>query len=162
MFAREHMYWTPEQWHKVLFTDESKFNRFGSDGKIYVRRRPGEKFSPKCTKGTVKGGGGSDMIWDAMPKFGTEPVHRVKDITDRFIFLEILEKVMLLYTRRRMGKNWIRQQDNDPKHTIRHAKDWLDQKKISIMKWPAQSPNLSPIETADFIWQSQKALSRNQ
>ena len=58
VFVREHMYWTPEQWHKVLFTDESKFNRFGSDGKTYVRRRPGEEFSPKCTKGTVKGGGG--------------------------------------------------------------------------------------------------------
>ena len=55
--------------------------------------------------------------------------------------------VMLLYTRRRMGKNWILQQDNDPKHTSRHAKDRLEWKKISIMKRPAQSPNLSPIET---------------
>ena len=76
------------------------------------------------------------------------------------VYCMVMLLVMLLYTRRRMGKNWILQQDNDPKHTSRHAKDRLDQKKISIMKWPAQSPNLGPIETADFIWESQKALSR--
>lgn len=36
-FAEEHVVWT-ENWSKVHFSDESKFNLFGSDGKHYVRR----------------------------------------------------------------------------------------------------------------------------
>ena len=30
-FATEHILWTEEQWNIVHFTDESKFNLFGSD-----------------------------------------------------------------------------------------------------------------------------------
>jgi len=55
-FAKKHLNWMPQQWSRVIFTDESKFNRFGSDGKIYVRRRKGEEFSKNCIKPTVKGG----------------------------------------------------------------------------------------------------------
>ena len=32
-FAKEHFSWTPEDWGKVLFIDESKYNRMGSGGK---------------------------------------------------------------------------------------------------------------------------------
>ncbi|KAK6011625.1 transposase, partial [Ostertagia ostertagi] len=31
-FARRHLDWTVADWSRVLFTDESKFNLFGSDG----------------------------------------------------------------------------------------------------------------------------------
>jgi transposase len=30
-FARTHEHWTDEQWSRVVFTDESKFNRLGSE-----------------------------------------------------------------------------------------------------------------------------------
>ncbi|KAL0150600.1 hypothetical protein M9458_054101 [Cirrhinus mrigala] len=40
-FAEEHVVWTEENWSKVHFSDESKFNLFGSDGKHYVRRQTG-------------------------------------------------------------------------------------------------------------------------
>lgn len=32
-FARTHLEWTPTTWHRTVFTDESKFNRLGSDGR---------------------------------------------------------------------------------------------------------------------------------
>src|SRR5690349_18420131 len=38
------------------------------------------------------------------------------------------------------------QQDNDPKHTSRKAKEVLDSKPFEVMVWPAQSPDLNPIE----------------
>ncbi len=55
----------------------------GSDGKTYVRRRPGEEFNPKCTKATVKGGGGSIMVWGSMGRRGTGAIHRVEGRMDR-------------------------------------------------------------------------------
>ena len=38
------------------------------------------------------------------------------------------------------------QQDNDPKHTSRRAQKWFEEQKIKLLDWPAQSPDLSPIE----------------
>lgn len=44
---------------KVFFCYESKFNLFGSYGKKYVRWTVNEWLLSKCTKNTVKFGGGS-------------------------------------------------------------------------------------------------------
>jgi len=38
------------------------------------------------------------------------------------------------------------QQDNDPKHTSKKAKKWMKDNNITLLDWPAQSPDLSPIE----------------
>ena len=35
-FATEHILWTEEQWNMIHFSDESKFNLFGSDDKVCV------------------------------------------------------------------------------------------------------------------------------
>jgi hypothetical protein len=38
------------------------------------------------------------------------------------------------------------QQDNDLKHTCKLVKTWLDDQDFRLIKWPAQSPDLNPIE----------------
>ena len=50
-------------WDNALWTDESKFNLFGSNGKVMVWRTPKEELDPKCTVPTVKYGGGNVKFW---------------------------------------------------------------------------------------------------
>ena len=38
-FAQYHENWTVEDWKRVLWTDETKINRIGSDGKVYVWKK---------------------------------------------------------------------------------------------------------------------------
>ena len=38
------------------------------------------------------------------------------------------------------------QQDNDPKHTCKKASKWFGDHEYQVMQWPAQSPDLNPIE----------------
>jgi len=42
-FAKIHKNWTVKDWKKVAFSDESKFNLFGSDGRQHVRRPTGTR-----------------------------------------------------------------------------------------------------------------------
>jgi DDE superfamily endonuclease len=38
------------------------------------------------------------------------------------------------------------QQDDDPKHTSKTVINWLQAQRFELMKWPAQSSDLNPIE----------------
>ena len=50
-------------WKHVLWSDESKYNLFGSDGQVMVWRTPKEEYDKKCIVPTVKHGGGSVKVW---------------------------------------------------------------------------------------------------
>ncbi|CAG8774652.1 5038_t:CDS:2, partial [Rhizophagus irregularis] len=45
-----------------------------------------------------------------------------------------------------LGDSWRLQQDNDPKHTSRVAKEFLKNNVPEVMDWPSNSPDLNPIE----------------
>lgn len=62
-WAREHQNWTTEQWKKVAWSDESRFLLHHVDGRVRVRRLPGEHMAPGCTMGRRRAGGGSVMLW---------------------------------------------------------------------------------------------------
>ncbi len=63
-----------KNWSKVHFSDESKFNLFGSDGKHFVRCQTEERLKPKGVKRLVKGVGGSVMVWWMFSAAGVGPL----------------------------------------------------------------------------------------
>ncbi|CAF1541910.1 unnamed protein product [Rotaria magnacalcarata] len=134
-------------WKEVLWSDESKFNLFGSDGKVMVWRSTKEEFSPHCTVPTVKYQGGSVMVWGCFSRAGVGNLHFIDGTMDRFMYREILEK-NLMESANKLGlsNDFIFQHDNDPKHRAVFVNDWLKKKQIQVLKWPSFSPDLNPIE----------------
>ena len=57
-FARDMLKKPIGSWKTVIWSDESKFNLFGSDGKVMVWRIPKEEYDPHYIVPTVKHGGG--------------------------------------------------------------------------------------------------------
>ena len=145
-FSKEHLNKPITFWKNILWSDESKFCRFGSDGKQYVWRPPNLEHHPKYTLKTVKHGGGNVMVWAAFSWHGVGPIHKIITKMDQHIYKNILTSIMIPFAEDNMPLMWKFMHDNDPKHTSRLVKSCLEENNITVLKWPAQSPDLNPIE----------------
>ncbi len=134
------------QWSKVLFSDESKFCiSFGNQGPR-VWRKSGEAQNPCCLKSSVKFPQ-SVMIWAAMSSAGVGPLCFLKSTVNAAIYQEILEHFMLPSADKLYGDaDFIFQQDLAPAHTAKGTKNWFNDHGVTVLDWPANSPDLNPIE----------------
>ncbi|KAG1140910.1 hypothetical protein G6F37_012903 [Rhizopus arrhizus] len=55
-WAMTHKDWTTNDWRRMVFSDETKVNVFGSDGCKYHWSRPDDVLQPRHLDFTVKGG----------------------------------------------------------------------------------------------------------
>ena len=62
-FAKMHRDWTVEDWEKVIWTEETKINRYCYDGITWIYRQEGVSLQKNDFLGTLKHGGGSIMMW---------------------------------------------------------------------------------------------------
>ncbi len=137
--------WTVAQWSKVLFSDESKFCiSFGNQGPR-VWRKSGEAPNPCCLKSSVKFPQ-SVMIWANVICWCWSTVFSEVH-SQRSHLPGILEHFMLPSADKLYGDaDFIFQQDMAPAHTAKGTKSWFNDHGVTVLDWPANSPDLNPIE----------------
>ncbi|KAI4877779.1 hypothetical protein NFI96_032999 [Prochilodus magdalenae] len=113
-FANEHIIDSERDWEKVLWSDETQIELFGLNSTRRVWKKRNTEYDPK-TPSPVSSKESDGKMNGAM-------------------YRKILGDNLLASARAlKMGRGWVFQYDNDPKHTAKETKEWLHKKHIKTI-----------------------------
>ncbi|UYV73116.1 hypothetical protein LAZ67_10001869 [Cordylochernes scorpioides] len=146
-WCRARSTWMTE-WHRVVFSDESRFSLSSDSRRVRVWRRRGERSNPAAIveRPTVRQRG--IMVWGAIAYDSRSPLLRIQGtMTAQRYVDDVLRPVTLPYLQG--VPNALYQQDNARPHTARISQQALQD--VQMLPWPPYSPDLSPIEHVWYI-----------
>lgn len=144
-WARERQHWTVQEWRNVVFTDESPIHLVATCQRRYVRRRGGTALQRQHIRPTVHSGGGGIQVWGAFSLAnGRLPLVRIYGRLNGQSFTDLLRDNLLPADL--PGNGLTLQQDNATCHTARITQRFLNDHQVATLPWPAQSPDMNPIE----------------
>ncbi|UYV68920.1 K02A2.6-like [Cordylochernes scorpioides] len=144
-WCRARSTWMTE-WHRVVFSDESRFCLSSDSRRVRVWRRRGERSNPAAIveRPTVRQRG--IMVWGAIAYDSRSPLLRIQGtMTAQRYVDDVLRPVTLPYLQG--VPNALYQQDKTRPHTARISQQALQD--VQMLPWPPYSPDLSPIE---HVW----------
>jgi hypothetical protein len=132
-------------WNQVIFTDESTFQLFRSNKKVWQfggRRKVFRtvKHPPKV------------HVWGCFSAQGFGNIICFQKNLNAQYMCTLYERGLLTSADKFFGDEnleWFLQEDNDPKHRSKICRKWKEENEIRVLPWPSMSPDQNPIEN---VW----------
>ena len=86
------------------------------------------------------------MVWAAFCNTGKTSLAFCDRSMNTLYYLQIIEANLLPFMSEQLQDTGIFMQDNAPAHVSNVAKAWFKEKNITLLEWPALSPDLNPME----------------
>jgi len=154
-------------WWRKIFSDECYVYLGDRHGRIFVTRRPDEKYDKDCLVPTFKQSSVRIMVWGCImdgrkgPLVVLEyPGGRGGGMNSARYQEQVLDKVLKpFYTQMNHQRSCVSfQQDGAPSHTSKSTKQWFAKNGIPLFDHPPSSPDLNPIEP---LWHDFKNIIRS-
>ncbi len=148
-FTQAHQKSTIEDWKNVAWSDESRFLLRHSDGWVRIWRKEHDSTDPYCLVSTVQAAGGGVMVWRIFSWHTLGPLVPIEHHLNTTAYPSIVaDHVHPFMTTVYPSFDGYFQQDNAPCHKAQIISDWFlkHDKEFTLLKWPPQSQDLSPIE----------------
>ena len=143
-WARKYQSWTAQDWKKVVFSDETHFFVQGFRPR-FVRRSHGEPIREQHLIQTVKHPQ-KQMFWGYFTSGGPGSLVPVQGMMNSKKYISIIETKIVPMMHTFAGGVGIFQQDLAPCHTSKVTKKFFHEKKLTVLDWPGNSPDINPIE----------------
>ena len=159
IFAKKYLHWTPTEWRRVQFSDESTICQFASYCQ-FIRRPKGMRDHTRYVLPSVKCPP-KIMIWGSIAAAGRGglwflPKGQTMNATT---YLEMLEEKLTVWMN--ILQTTIFQHDGAPCHRAKRVTQWIEAQSFEILSpWPGSSPDLNPIENA-WCLVKRKVAERN-
>ena len=106
-WTKKHEQWTLDRWKSVLWSDVSKCEIFGSNRRVFARRRAGEWMISACVVPTVKHGGGDVMVWGCFAGDTVCDLFRIQGTLNHYGNNSILQRYIIPSGLRLVGLSFL-------------------------------------------------------
>ena len=100
------------------------------------------------------------MVFGMVSAAGPGPLVRLHGRINAAVYKELLKQHVLPILRTSVNQPAVFMQDNAPCHTAKSVKTFLSDENVTVMDWPAQSPDINPIQN---VWKllNEQSKKRN-
>lgn len=146
-FACEHLNKPIIFCKNIIWNNKSKCEILNNNRRYYIQRKIKEDIKKDNVKMTVKHENSSMMIWGCFSARGLKNLVFINNRLTAFKCIDILKKYLFDPVKKMcFQKNFIFQQDNDPKYNPKTTMKFLKINNIQLPQWISQTPDLYSIE----------------
>jgi hypothetical protein len=136
-WCKEQCHWTVDNWKPAIWSDESCYTMWRSNGRVWVWRMPGEWYLPACLVPAVKFGRGGITVWGCFSWNGLGPLIILHGNINAEGYKNILTRCVLSMVEDQFDyDDCLYQHDNAPCHKSRSVREWFVDN--TFQKWTGQ------------------------